>query len=257
MIFIRTIRCDFARILSSGRTYLCLVIMSAITFLSFLDGQDFDLPASAFYFAMNGTDSQTYLLSLIFGFLIYGGCYIDDFQSMNVRHQLMRTRLSIYVASKTFSAYICSIVSFVLSFLIAGIVLSVFKDWTIAESYDFVVHTEFGFLYEKGYYLAYGCIVAFEWGLLSGMLTAFCQYISLYIYDKVLCASMTFVLAFCLNYISVQIDAKQTFLTYFHAMSHRTSNYSGIILCIVISVLVMIISGVLCMIRIRKRVSNE
>ena len=257
MIFIRTLRCDFVRIMSSGRTYLCLVIMIAITFLSFLDGEDFNLPASAFYFAMHGTDSQTYLLNLIFGFLIYGGCYIDDFQSMNVRQQLMKTKAGLYVASKAFSAYLCSIVSFVLSFMAAGIVLSLFKDWTASESMNYVVLTEFGFLYKNGYYLAYGCIVAFEWGLLSGMLTVFCQYISLYIYDNVLCASMTFVFAFCLNYISVQIGAKQTFLTYFHAMSHKYPNYNGLKLCIVISILGMIISSVLCMIKIRKRASNE
>ena len=168
----------------------------------------------------------------------------------------MRTKLCLYVASKSFSAYICSIVSFVLSFLAACIVLSVFKDWTASDSMNYVQLTEFGFLYKKGYYLAYGCI-AFEWGLLSGMLTAFCQYLSLYIHDNVLCASMTFVLAFCLNYFSVLIDTKQTFLTYFHAMSHNYTKYNGLKLCLVISVLGMLISCGLCMIRIRKRASNE
>ena len=258
MEFSKALKSDILRVLASPRTYLCIMLMSAITFFAFLDKEDFDLPVSAGYYVIYGTHSETYLYNLIMAFLIYGGCFIEDFNSMNIRSQFLRTRPICYTMAKSLCAYIMSVISFIASMLIDCAIISIFKDWFDDGSLYYIPDTEFGFLYKNGQCIAYICIAALEWGLLSGMLTSLCQLLSLYIHDTILCASLTYVLAFFLNWLSIMLNTKETFLTLFAADFHKDhSDYMGIITCIAVSVTVLFLSTVFCWLTIDKRISHE
>lgn len=200
--------------------------------------------------------------------LVYGMCFIDDFEHKYIYQELLRKKLSGYVCSKTFVIVMSSVLSVVAGILLYVLLLRLTgHEWVNVvrmaqgeDSYAYYHSLELWFLVEQGHYLSFMIMLAVQYGMLAGIISLIAACVSLYIRNRMIVMTIPLIIVYVLKYYAPVLTGRQelNLLWYYNIWNNsREWGNAYYVKCLIMFLMCYLIISLWILIKIRRKLKNE
>lgn len=191
---------DVWRCVSSGK----IAVGAAGVCLSMLFASGNQVMSTVFDVYESVLYGMPFLMTMAFCAFPYADSFCDDFEAKYMNMALVRGNLRRYVWSKVVVIFCSSVITMILGICLYVTIMHMKLPWSSNDFTKGALSTlvEFGgfrYFLKKGCYMLYFIFTGMQMGLLSGMLSVFASYVSLYISNKLLVMSVPLIGYYLLN----------------------------------------------------------
>lgn len=200
--FVSYLKADWKRLLCPGKLLLSIACMTGILLLAMLEGIDLNTDVLyVFSLTMYGAPA---LMILVCAALAFAGSFCEDMEHKYVMQQMIRGNVGAYVSARVCSVFLSAMLGTVAGILLFVNILHLRLPWTdaLSQQYDHLLRSG-GlklFLRSRRFELYFLCY-AVQYGLLTGILSLWASYLSMYISNQMLVLATPMVLYYVVDYL--------------------------------------------------------
>lgn len=259
MNMIRWIRMDWKRLWQNG--HMLLVFIGSIWFgiMACATSDEIMLGNSVLNFMTNMLDQQIYLLSFMPAFFAYGCCFLEDFKHQYIRQELLEGRLYGYVFSKTLFVFFSSMITMGVETGGCAVILGLWREWggDVETAPLNIQYTPYAELFQQGNIAIMFFLLGLQMGILSGILSLFAAWLSLYVENKILAGTSTVLMSMMLQFVGAKTEKYNLYQMFNGTMNYSFQGENWLLKCIVAAVISYILSYILIHGKIKRRLQND
>lgn len=235
------IKSDIHRVLISGKIVIGIIATLIILTFSLFGEQLTGVNVLyVFIFVMDGMPAMLILMAASYG---YADSICSDIEHCYLRCLLIRTQLKKYVFAKVLVIFLSSLIITSFGILLFVVVMRFFLPWIGTSDSMYEVFSETGCfcdLLKKGNYVLYFLLCGVKYGLLSGVLSVFAAYISLFVSNRMIVIIFPFIGRYLLDGISMSVTSEYTVSSFFWSANKLFESEAVSLLTAMILVLVLL-----------------
>lgn len=257
MRMLRRLKVDLKRMCANGHLFWVCTGNIFFGIVAISTSQDIEKMYSVSYYMEQLVLKHIYLISFILSFFAYGCCFIDDWDYQYIRQDMLMGNLTGYVLSKTFWIFISSIVVMGTQAIGCCYLLRLFMPWGNLEEIMNISKTPYAKMAEYGNVPLFFLLIGLQMGLLSGILSLFAAFFSLFVHNKIFCATTTFLISMIMQFIGVKVANFNLYQMYIGIMNYSFQGNYWIQKAVLLSISGYIFCSILIYAKIRWRIHHE
>lgn len=210
--FMGYFRTDWRRLWKSGAWLIGMAGVAASLLFSLKTNEYFagHSMVNDYVFA---TDMAGFLIAYVFCAFPYAAAFSEDWEHKYIRYEIIRGNRKGYVLSKSAVIYVSSIAVMLGGTLLFLLLYRILFPWTEGnwDSYETFFAGSYGSVLKAGKQAGYCMLYALNLGLLSGMLSLFAAFCSIYISNRVLVLTTPVLLLDVLENINIHGNSAYIF----------------------------------------------
>lgn len=243
--FCSYLKTDFKRLMCSAKPFISVVLTVGALLLATLEG--IDLHAGVLYVFSLVMYGMPAMMILVCAAIAYADSFCEDMEHKYTMQQLIRGNVGSYISARMLSIFLAAMFTTVFSIFLFVNILHLHLAWVEvsgADQYDHLLRAGGLRIFLRNrkfelYFLCYGM----QYGLLSGILSLWASYLSLYISNRMLVLAAPMILYYFTDYLLAGIFPGMVNLGWIFSASYNL--FSDDLLSVLFAVAIIIINFVL------------